>query len=392
MYNDQRAVKGTEMKIIHLSDLHLGKRLHEFSLLEDQKHILGEIQKIICEEKPDAVVIAGDVYDKSVPPAEAMTMFDDFLVETAGLGTKVFIVGGNHDNSERIAFGGRLMEPSGVFPAPAYSGSVEPVTLEDEYGDVNIYMLPFVKPVNVRAVFPDDADGIVSYTDAVKHAIEAMDVDETARNILVTHQFITGGMTCESEDIMVGGADNVDAEVFDGFDYVALGHLHGPQHIERETIRYCGTPLKYSFSESGQKKTLTVIIIGKKGEIDISERPLAPLRDLREIKGLYNDLMSRQNYINTNTEDYLHVTLTDEDAVPNAINKMRSVFPNIMKLDYENTRTKERGSPLLSGDAESITPGGALSELYKMQNGREMSGQQVKYAAGLIEEIWGERS
>jgi len=380
------------MKIIHLSDLHLGKRLHEFSLLEDQKHILGEIKKIISEEKPDAVVVAGDVYDKSMPSAESMTMFDDFLVEIASLGIKAFIVSGNHDNSERIAFGGRLMEPSGVYPVPTFSGKAEPVTLKDEYGDVNIYMLPFIKPANVRAAFPDKADNIISYTDAVKCAIDAMDIDEADRNILITHQFITGGVSCESEDIMVGGTDNVDAAVFDGFDYVALGHLHGPQYIERDTIRYCGTPLKYSFSECNQEKTLTVVNIVEKGNVNISEIPLDPLRDLREIKGSYNDLMKRENYINTNTEDYLHITLTDEDAVPNAINKLRIVYPNVMKLDYENTRTKERSAPALGGGTENITPADALSELYKMQNGREMSAQQGKYVAKLVSEIWEERS
>ena len=245
------------MKLLHLSDLHLGKRVNEFSMLEDQKYILSEIIQIVEKEAPDAVLIAGDVYDKSVPPAEAVELFDDFLVRLSRLGTQVFVISGNHDSPERVAFGGRLMDPSGIHMSPVYSGQVQPVPLTDAFGTVNIYMLPFVKPIHVRRFFPEAETG--TYTDTLRTAVEQMSVDPAARNVLMTHQFVTGAWRSESEDISVGGTDNVDASVFDTFDYVALGHIHGPQHVGRETVRYCGTPLKYSFSEAGHQKSVTAV-------------------------------------------------------------------------------------------------------------------------------------
>ena len=244
------------MKFVHLSDLHIGKRVNGFSMLEDQKYILDSITEIIKTECPDAVFIAGDVYDKSVPPAEAVQLFDDFLVTLAQLNPKIFVISGNHDSAERIAFGGRLMESDGVYMSPVYNGRVIPVEINDKYGPVRIYMLPFIKPAHVRAAFPDEE--IYSYTDAVRTAIDKMNIDTTVRNILITHQFVTGASKCDSEDITVGGTDNVDAYVFEPFDYTALGHIHGPQNAGSDSIRYCGTPLKYSFSECGHKKSVTV--------------------------------------------------------------------------------------------------------------------------------------
>ena len=271
------------MKLIHLSDLHLGKRVNEFSMLEDQRHILWEIIRIIDSEGPDGVIIAGDVYDKPVPPAEAVALLDEFLFSLSGRGTEVFVISGNHDSPERLAFGGRIMEHSGIHLAPVYNGNVRPVTLTDRYGDLKLYLLPFVKPAHVRRFFPERE--IVSYTDAVSAAVEAMEIDMSCRNVLVTHQFVTGAVRCESEEISVGGADNVDAAVFDGFDYVALGHIHGPQQVGKPTLRYCGTPLKYSFSEAGQKKSLTVVELREKGQVEVRTVPLAPLRDMAELRG-----------------------------------------------------------------------------------------------------------
>ena len=240
------------MKFIHLSDLHLGKRVNEFSMLEDQQYILTEILHIIDTEKPDGVLIAGDVYDKSVPSAEAVALLDDFLVRMSKRSLRIFLISGNHDSPERMAFGGRLMESSGVYLAPVYDGKVTPITLIDEYGPVKVYLLPFVKPAHVRRCFPEQE--ISTYTDALCVAIEAMNVDPVERNVLVTHQFVTGATRCDSEELSVGGTDNVDVSVFESFDYVALGHIHGPQQVSRETVRYCGTPLKYSFSEAGHEK------------------------------------------------------------------------------------------------------------------------------------------
>lgn len=262
------------MKLIHLSDLHIGKRVNEVSMIEEQASVLSQIIGIIDGEHPDAVLIAGDVYDKSVPSAEAVTLLDDFLCRLAERNLPVLIISGNHDSPERLAFGGRLMEGSGIHVSPVYSGNVESVTLSDEHGTVTFWLLPFVKPVHVKRCFPDEA--IESYTGAIRAAIGHMGADFSGRNVLLTHQFVTGAATCESEEISVGGSDNVDASVFEGFDYVALGHIHGPQNIGSDHIRYCGTPLKYSFSEAGHRKSVTVVELGEKGCLNVHTVPLPP--------------------------------------------------------------------------------------------------------------------
>lgn len=375
------------MKLIHLSDLHLGKRVSEFSMLEDQRYILEEILRIIDGERPDAVLIAGDIYDKPVPPAEAVGLFDDFLVRLARRETQVFIISGNHDSPERIAFGARLMDRSGIHLSPVYDGHVEPVALEDEHGTVNIYMLPFLKPAHVRRFFPEEE--IDSYTDALRTAVRAMEIDPAARNVLVTHQFVTGAARCDSENISVGGTDNVDVTAFDGFDYVALGHIHNPQQVVRETVRYCGTPLKYSFSEAGHEKSVTVAELGEKGDISIRTAPLIPLRDMKELRGSYEDLTRRSFYENTTwREDYTHITLTDEEDIPDAVGKLRVIYRNLMKLDYDNRRTRSGGEILGSGQVEKKSPLELFSELYEKQNNQPMTEEQRAFAAGLIGTIW----
>lgn len=379
------------MKLIHLSDLHIGKRVNEFSMLEDQRHILWEIIRIIDSERPDGVIIAGDVYDKPVPSAEAVALLDEFLYSLSGRGIEVFVISGNHDSPERLAFGGRIMEHSGVHLAPVYNGNVRPVTLTDRYGDLKFYLLPFVKPAHVRRFFPERE--IVSYTDAVSAAVEAMEIDTSCRNVLVTHQFVTGAVRCESEEISVGGADNVDAAVFDVFDYVALGHIHGPQQVGRPTLRYCGTPLKYSFSEAGQKKSLTVVELREKGLVEARTVPLAPLRDMAELRGTYERMYSRDFYEGTDYRNsYIHITLTDEDDIPDAVSKLRIIYPFLMKVDYDNSRTR---AGILTGEAEDVerkSPLELLEEFYEKQNGRHMEERQRRFAQRLIEEIWGDEA
>ena len=374
------------MKLIHLSDLHIGKRVNEFSMIEDQKYILKVILNIIDDEKPDGVLIAGDVYDKSVPSAEAVQLLDDFLCRLAERKLPTYIISGNHDSAERLSFGGRLMDMSGIHLSPVYNGKVEPFTLTDEYGKVNIYMLPFIKPVNVRRFFPDSE--IESYTDAIKVAVDSMNVDEKERNIIVTHQFVTGASRSESEEISVGGSDNVDASVFDAFDYVALGHIHGPQKIGRESVRYCGTPLKYSFSEANHKKSVTVVEMGEKGKIEIRTVPLVPKRDLREIKGRYEEILLKENYEGTNTEDYIHITLTDEEDIPDVMNILRIIYPNIMKLDYDNKRTRSNQAVGMAENVEKKSPLELFSEFYYDRNGQSMCEVQTAFMQNLIEEIW----
>ena len=374
------------MKLIHLSDLHIGKRVNEFSLIEDQKHILTKIIDTIDDEKPDGVMIAGDVYDKSVPSAEAVSLFDDFLCKLSGRGLQTFIISGNHDSPERLAFGSKIMSPGGIHISPVYNGTVAPIPLQDIYGTVNIWLLPFIKPVHVRSIFPDDpAD---SYTEAIATAISHMDINRSERNILVTHQFVTGATRSESEDVSVGGSDNVDAAVFSDFDYVALGHIHGPQNVGGSNIRYCGTPLKYSFSEAGHEKSVTVVELAQKGNLSIRTIPLVPLHDMREIRGTYMEVTNKSFYQGTATEDYIHMTLTDEEDIFDAVNKLRVIYPNIMKLDYDNKRTRNTGQLTGVHHMESKTPSELFAEFYEMQNGQPMSSQQSDFIEELIENIW----
>lgn len=374
------------MKFIHLSDLHLGKRLNEFSLIEDQEFILREIYSIISEEKPDFLVIAGDIYDKSVPSAEAVRLFDEFLTKAAGQTEHIFVISGNHDSAERIAFGSHIMEKSGIHMSPVFDGEVTPTVLSDEYGDFGVYMLPFIKPVTVRRFFPEAV--IESYTDAVNAAVDAMDIDLERRNIIITHQFVTGAQKSDSEDITVGGSDNVDSSAFDGFDYVALGHIHAPQNVGSRRIRYCGTPLKYSFSEAKQEKSVTVVEMQEKGSLEVRTIPLGPMRDMRVIKGSFDYICSKECSCQGSCHDYIHAVITDEEDVPEAMGRLRAVYPNIMSIEYDNRRTRSSHSSMESADADNRLPMELFEDFYKFSNGGEMSPQQHEFIQSLIEKIW----
>lgn len=375
------------MKLFHLSDLHLGKRVNEFSMLEDQRHILAQIIAYAKTEQPRAVVIAGDVYDKPVPPAEAVELFDRFLVGLSALGICVMVISGNHDSAERLAFGGRLMTQSGVHFAPVYSGAITPVTLQDEYGPVNFWLLPFVKPAQVRRFFPEAE--IESYTDALRTALSTIDLDPGRRNLLVTHQFVTGASRCESEEISVGGSDNVDAAVFEGFDYVALGHIHGPQQVGKQTVRYCGTPLKYSFSEADHQKSVTVVELGQKNEVSVNTLPLVPLHDMTELRGSYEKLTLKSFYDGQPwRQNYLHIILTDEEDIPEAIGRLRVIYPNIMRLDYDNRRTRSQNMADSPQQVEQLSPLQLFAQLYKKQNNQPMTQEQTTFVANMIETIW----
>lgn len=377
------------MKFIHLSDLHIGKRVNEFPMYEDQEYILTEIIKIIDNEKPDAVLIAGDIYDKSIPPSDAVTMFDAFLVLLSKRNLKVFVISGNHDSPERLSFCSRLIEKSGVYFSPVYNGHIAPVKLEDEYGEVNIYMLPFVKPANVRRFF-DDRE-ILSYTDAMEVAISEMNVNLESRNVLVTHQFVTGADRTESEEISVGGTDNVDVSVFDDFDYVALGHIHRPQNCLSKRVRYCGTPLKYSFSEANDKKSVTIVELKEKGSLEIRTADLVPKHEMREIKGKYEEITAKSFYENTTYQtDYMHITLTDEEDIPYGVGKLRTIYHNLMKLDYDNMRTRSNSQITGAQNIEEKSPLELFEDFYEMQNNQPMSEEQRDYISSLIESVWEE--
>lgn len=373
------------MKFIHLSDLHLGKRVHEFSMHEEQQAILEQILTIIDSEKPDGVLIAGDIYDKSVPPAEAVMLFDDFLVKLSKRNLQVFIISGNHDSPERIAFGARIMSEGGIHLSPVYDGNIMPFTMSDAYGNVNIYMLPFIKPSHVRRYFSDEE--IVSYTDAVRVAVKHMNVNTNERNILVTHQFVTGATRSDSEEISVGGSDNVNASVFEDFDYVALGHIHSPQICGAPHIRYCGTPLKYSFSEMHDVKSLTVIELGEKAPI-VRIVPLTPIHDMSEIRGSFAEITDPQYYAqNPKKDHYLRIVLTDENDIPDAVGRLRIIYKNLMNLIYDNERTRQNN--LISGafETEKKSAFELFSEFYQLRNNAPMSSEQSEYMLALIEKI-----
>ncbi len=374
------------MKLFHLSDLHLGKRLNEFSLIDDQRYILKEILTQVNKEKPDGILIAGDVYDRSVPSEDAMKLWDEFLVSLCEKKIEVFAISGNHDSAIRFSDHGQLVDSAGIHLSPVYDGKAKHYTLSDKKVSVNIYMLPFIKPAVIRSIFPDEK--IDDYTDACRVAIEHMNIKKDETNILIAHQFVTGAQRCESEEVTVGGLDNVDSSVFDDFDYVALGHIHGKQRIKRDEVRYCGTPLKYSFSEKDHKKSITVIDIDENKKISISEILLTPLHDLRQIKGTYLELTSKKNYENTATDDYIHAILTDEDDVIDAIGKLRVIYPNLMKLSYDNTRTQKSGQITDIQNVEKKTPIELFDEFYEKQNNTKMSNEQRKFAIECIESIW----
>lgn len=376
------------MKFLHISDLHIGKRVHEFSMIKDQKYILGKILEIADDEQVDGVLIAGDIYDKPVPSAEAVQLFDWFLTSLADRKFSVFLVSGNHDSVERLAFGARIMSGQNVFVSPAYDGNVAKIELEDEYGKMAVHLLPFVKPAVVNHVLgqKEEKELLESYQDALKAVIGHMDVDDSIRNILVAHQFVTGAGRCDSESVSVGGLDNVDADVFDGFDYVALGHIHSPQWMKRETVRYCGTPLKYSFSESAQQKSAIIVECREKGDIKIRTVELVPLHDMRKIRGSYLEVTARSFYQDMDTEDYFQIILTDEDDIPDAMAKLRVIYPNLMQLFYDNSRTWQNQSVTKAPTMEQKSELDLFEEFYKLQNNQPMSHEQIDFVRKLIED------
>ena len=374
------------MKFIHLSDLHIGKKVNEFSMLEDQKYIFEKIISIIEQQKVDGVWIAGDIYDKSIPSREAVQVFDDFLTKIASKNIPVFVISGNHDAAERIAFGAELMKQSKVYFSPVFDGNVSEIILKDEYGEIAIYLLPFIKPATVRPYYSDVE--INSYNDAVKTVIEHININKNRRNVLIAHQFVTGAEKSNSEDISVGGIDNVDADVFDNFDYVALGHIHKPQYVGRETIRYCGTPLKYSFSEVNHKKSVSIVTLKQKGTISIEKIDLIPQKDMCEIKGYYQEITALCYYKNINVQNYMHIILKDEQDIVDAISKLRSIYPNIMRLDYDNKRTQSNQMIDVTENIENKTPLQLLQQFYEIQNNCAMTEEQTLFSAHIMEKIW----
>ena len=377
------------MKLIHLSDLHLGKRVNEFSMIEDQKYILNEILRIIDKEAPDGVLLAGDLYDRPVPSAEAVQLFDRFLTQLAERKIPVYAISGNHDSAERIAFGSQIMSSSGICMTPVYDGKTEKYCLTDSYGEVWIHLLPFVRPATVRHGLEgeEEVDEIRTYQEAVQAAVAHMEIDKRYRNVLIAHQFVVGAMRCDSEEISVGGIDQVEADVFRDFDYVALGHIHRPQKMGRETLRYSGTPLKYSFSEADHKKSVTIVELLEKGNVRVSTVPLIPRRDMRKLRGTYMDVTAKDHYTAENKMDYLQITLTDEEDVPGALQKLRTVYPNLMRLEYDNKRTRENREVQAVEVQEQKSELELFEEFYELLNNEPMKEEQTEFVEKLIQDL-----
>lgn len=370
------------MKLLHISDLHLGKRVFEMSMMEEQRAVLDQV--VAMAARADATIIAGDVYDRQVPPAEAVALFDAFLTRMSAQGSPVLLIPGNHDSAERIAFGSQLMDRSGVHVAPVYDGRTRKVVLHDAHGDVNVYLLPFVKPAHVRAAL--GREDIEGYTQAIEAAIEAMHVDGATRNVLVAHQFVTGASRSESEEVSVGGLDGVDAEVFSPFDYVALGHLHAAQSLMDGRVRYSGAPVCYSFSEAGREKCALLVELGKKGVCSVTPFPFVPVHAMRKLRGRFEELMRPE----CATQDYVQITLTDEEDVPDAVGKLTGNYPNFMQLLYDNARTRAGQAEFDARDAVTRTPLELFEALYCAQNGTQMIAPQRSLLTGMMETIWEE--
>ncbi len=378
------------MKILHTSDLHIGKRVSEYPMLEEQEFIFKQIVDIAKEEQPDAIILAGDIYDKSVPSTEAVSLFDDFLVSLSKLDKAIFVISGNHDSEERVSFASRIMKSNRIFLSPVYNGDILPILLDDQEGTrVAFYMVPFLKPSMVLHYAPEDVE-IKTFDTAMRYVINNMNISDSCRNVLITHQFVTGAERSESEDIMVGNLDNIDASVFDKFDYVALGHLHRPQSCGRETIRYSGSPLKYSFSEVNDKKSVSIVEIKGKNEATIKERYLTPLHDWYDLRGTYEELTSKEFYDGKDYQEaYIRITLTDEDDITDGKRKLQTIYHRLAEFRYDNKRTRA-GMTMIDKpmNVDRLDPGQIFGELFEKQNAQKLSDKQNKYLNGLIDQIF----
>lgn len=372
------------MRFLHLADLHIGKRVNGFSMIEDQKFVFEQVYNVIENEKIDGIIMAGDIYDKPVPSAEAVKLFDEMLTRLVSINLPIFVISGNHDSAERIGFGSDILSVAKVYMSRVYNGNLQKIELEDDYGKINVYLLPFIKPATVKNIYKEAE--IKDYDDALEYVLSQEKIDETKRNVIVSHQFVTGAMRSESEEVSVGGLDNVSVENYKAFDYVALGHIHRAQQMGRESARYAGTLLKYSFSEEKHNKSMTIVDLKEKGNIEIKEIPVKPLHDLKTIKGKFSKITSEEFYKELKKEDYYRAVLTDEDDILNAIGKLKSIYPNLMSMEYDNTRTRSYSVVDNVETGETKSPLDYFEEFFEKQNGRKMSEKQRNYLLEILGE------
>ena len=376
------------MKFLHLGDLHIGKSLNEFSLIDDQRFILDQILDEAEKRSVDAVLIAGDVYDKAIPSEEAVKLFDYFIRRLAEMKVKTFLISGNHDSDERLNFGSSLFKANQLYISAKYEGKLYKQELEDEHGKINVYLLPFVKASQVRHFFPDEE--IDSYDKAVRTVIDHAGINEQERNIIVAHQFVAGkggdpvmGGSESAAVLNVGLVEKIGTDRFDAFDYVALGHIHSPQKVGREGIRYAGSPLKYSLSEVNNKKSFPIITMGEKGDASIELVELKPLRDLRHLKGKMEQLLDES--VIESPDDFIYATLTDDDMDKDVIGIFRQYYPNTVKIDFDNSRTKAMDQVDISRITEDKSFQELFSEFYHMVYDLPISEEEM----AIMEEVAG---
>ena len=383
------------MKLLHLGDLHLGKSLGEFDLIEDQKYILNQILDLIVQESVDAVLIAGDVYDKSIPSEAATRLLDTFLSQLAAKNVKTFMISGNHDSDDRLNYGSKLFVSNQIYISAVYDGHLNQYVINDGETEVHVYLLPFVKASQVKHYFPEAE--IATYEDAVRVIIDTADINKEKCNVLVAHQFVAG----KGEDPALGGSEGAGTQsvglvekigynCFDKFDYVALGHIHSPQRVGRDEVRYSGSPLKYSLSEVNNEKSVPVITISGKKDISIDLFPLKPMRNMRHIKGKMEDLLNKANV--KSSEDFIYATLTDEDIINDAMGIFQQTYPNTVKIDYDNSHTREIEQVDISKIAQNKSFSELISDFYRLMYQCEISDEEmdimrmVAREAGVIHE------
>lgn len=362
------------MRFLHISDLHLGRSLCGMDLFCDQEYILQQIIQIALDQQVQGVLVAGDVYDKSLPSVDAVNLWDDFLTRLCRHGLPVWAISGNHDSADRLAFGGRLLRGSGVHLAAVFGGQLQCDVLQDEYGPVHLWSLPFVRPGAVRKALPEAA--IETYTDAVAALVRAAAPDPAARNLLLAHQFVTAGAAAPqvsgSELLNLGTLDNVDAGALDVFDYVALGHIHRAQWVGRPQVRYCGSPLAYSVSEALGQKSVTVVELGPKGRVETTQLPLSPRRPLRRIRGTLEALLQHA----APSEDYIYAQLTDETPPMDPAARLRGVYPNLVQIEFTLPGRQAASAPALARLAQR-TPRQLFEEFYQTVHGRPLDGEET---------------
>lgn len=370
------------MKFLHLSDLHIGRRLNGVSLLDDQRHILAQIIEFAAD--CDAVLLAGDLYDRSQPSAEAVSMVSDFLVELSALGKPVYAVSGNHDSAEQVAYCHQLLGRCGVHVSPVFQGELSPHVLSDEHGEVHVWLLPFIRPSSVRPYFAD----VHTYEDAVHAALSTAKRSAHARHVLVAHQYVSGAQICESETRLIGGVDQVSTSAFEGFDYVALGHLHSPQRLKGGHICYCGSPIKYSLSEENHQKAALFVTLDAVGNVAVDAVPFRPLHQLRTVTGKLADISAPQCY----SEDHVYAVVTDEGALMDPIGTLRLCYPNLIGMRIQNSHTAEEIDLEQAQDAQTRTPLEHFMAFYEAQNGQKpMDEQRLAVMRQVIEEAEGKR-